>query len=104
MRPVIVEEKSLAGSGFGFKAQFRYHMIWSGIRKLVIVAVEPRSAARKAGLMVGDKIVRIWNTPVDGLKISQLEALFKRRSENGIIPLVVEGKDSALQRSVELRF
>jgi C-terminal processing protease CtpA/Prc len=104
MSPVVVEEKSLAGSGFGFKARFRYHMIWSGVKELVIVTVEPSSAARKAGLMVGEKIVCIWDTPVEGLKISELEALFKRPSQNGAIPLVIAAKDSGQQRSIELRF
>ena len=104
MKPYVVEEKSLAKAGFGFKATFRHHMIWAGVKELIIVNVGPRSAAKKAGLEVGEKIIQIREVKVDGLGIKALQKEFEKKSENGKIPLIIQSKDSEKTRLVELQF
>ncbi len=104
MAPYVVKGKSLAQSGFGFKATFRHHLIWAGIKELMIVNVEPRSAAKKAGLEVGEKILQIRDVKVDGLGIGELKREFERPSANGMIRLTIQAKDSAATRIVELQF
>jgi hypothetical protein len=104
MKPYVVEEKSLANAGFAFKARFRHHMIWAGVKELIIVNVGPRSEAKKAGLEVGEKIIQIRDMKVDGLGIKALQNEFEKKSENGKIPLIIQAKDSEKTRLVELQF
>jgi predicted metalloprotease with PDZ domain len=104
MEPYVVKAKSLAQAGFGFKATFRHHLIWAGIKELTIVIVEPRSAAKKAGLEVGEKIIQIRDVKVEGLGIGELKREFEKPSANGMIPLTIRVKDSDATRVVELQF
>ena len=104
MKPYVVEERSLAKAGFGFRATFRHHMIWAGVKELIIVNVGPRSEAKKAGLEVGEKIIQIREVKVDGLGIKALQKEFEKKSENGRIPLIIQAKDSEKTRLVELQF
>jgi C-terminal processing protease CtpA/Prc len=104
MEPFVVKGKSFAQSGFGFKATFRHHLIWAGIKELIIVTVEPRSAAKKAGLEVGEKILQIRDVKVDGLGIGELKREFEKPSANGMISLTIQAKDSGATKVVELQF
>jgi hypothetical protein len=104
MKPYVVEEKSLAKAGFGLQAKFRHHLIWAGVKEIVVIKVEPRSAAKKAGLEVGEKIIQIRDVKVDGLGIKALQKEFEKKSVDGKIPLVIQAKDSAQTRMVELQF
>ena len=104
MKPYVVEERSLAKAGFGFQAKFRHHLIWAGVKELVIVNVGPHSAAKKAGLAVGEKIIQIREVKVDGLSIKALQKEWEKKSVDGKIPLVIQAKDSEQTRTVELQF
>jgi predicted metalloprotease with PDZ domain len=104
MEPYVVRAKSLAQAGFAFKAKFRHHMIWAGIKELIIVTVEPRSAAKKAGLEVGEKIIQIRDAKVDGMGIRELIREFEKPSANGMISLTIQSKDSGATRVMQLQF
>jgi C-terminal processing protease CtpA/Prc len=104
LQPCVVKAKSLKDAGFGFKAKFRHHMIWAGIKELVIFEVGPRSDAKIAGLEVGEKIIQVRDVKVDGLSIKELKKQFEMPSETGKVLLVIQAKDSAKTRTVELQF
>ena len=104
LQPCVVKAKSLKDAGFGFKAKFRHHMIWAGIKELVIFEVGPRSDAKIAGLEVGEKIIQVRDVKVDGLSIKELQKQFEMPSETGKILLVIQAKDSKKARTVELQF
>jgi predicted metalloprotease with PDZ domain len=104
LAPFVIKAKSLKDAGFGFKAKFRHHMIWAGIKELVIFEVGPRSDAQKAGLEVGEKIIQIRDVKVDGLGIKELQKQFEMPSETGKVLLLIQAKDSGKTRTVELQF
>jgi predicted metalloprotease with PDZ domain len=104
LQPCVVKAKSLKDAGFGFKAKFRHHMIWAGIKELVIFEVGPRSDAKMAGLEVGEKIIQIRDVKVDGLGIKELLKQFEMPSETGKVLLLIQAKDSGKTRTVELQF
>jgi predicted metalloprotease with PDZ domain len=104
LKPYVIEEKSLANTGFSFKAKFRHHMLWAGIKELIITQVESRSYAKKAGLEVGEKIIQIRDVKVEGLGLKELQREFETKSVNGKITLLIQAKDSNTTRTVELQF
>lgn len=104
MDPVVVEATSLASAGFKFKARFRHNLVGTGIRELVIVEVGPQSAAKKAGLSVGEKILQIRDVKVEGLGIKELQDEFAAKAVNGKVSLLVEARGSTETRTVELQF
>lgn len=57
----------------------------SNYKGIVVVRVEPNSAAEKAGLKRGDRILGVNFKKVEDLDIEQLYAIFKSRDNRGII-------------------
>jgi hypothetical protein len=104
LKPYVVEAKSLANAGFTFIAKFRHHMIWAGIKELIIAEVGPRSEAKKAGLAVGEKILQIRDVKVDGLGIKELRNEFETKAVDGKITLLIQSKDSKETRTIVLQF
>jgi S1-C subfamily serine protease len=104
LEPYVVEAKSLANAGFAFIAKFRYHMIWAGIKELIIAEVGPRSEAKKAGLAVGEKILQIRDVKVNGLGIRALRKEFETKAVDGKVTLLIQSKDSKETRTVVLQF
>lgn len=104
LAPYVVEARSLADAGFTFKARFRYHMMWSGIKELIIVKVGPQSEAKKAGLSVGEKILQIRDVKVDGLGIDELRNEFETKAVDGKVTLLIQSKGSEETRTVVLQF
>jgi C-terminal processing protease CtpA/Prc len=102
--PYVIEAKSLADSGFKFKARFRDHMIGAGIRELVIVEVGPQSEAKKAGLAVGDRILQIRDVKVEGLGLKELQDEFATKAVDGKVPLLIQSRGSDETRTVMLKF
>ena len=103
LTPYVVEATSLANAGFKFKARFRYHLIGAGIKELIIVEVGPQSAAKKAGLAVGEKILQIRDVKVEGLGIKELQEEFETKAVDGKVPLLIESKNSNETRTVVLQ-
>jgi hypothetical protein len=104
LEPYVVEAKSLADAGFTFKARFRHHMIWAGIKELTIVKVGPHSEAKKAGLAVGERILEIRDVKVEGLGLKELQDLFEAKAADGKVTLLVQSRGSEDTRTVVLRF
>lgn len=104
LEPYVVKAKSLANAGFSFIAKFRYHMIWAGIKELIIVEVGPRSEAKKAGLAVGEKILQIRDVKVEGLGIRELRNEFETKAVDGKVTLLIQSKGSKETRTVVLQF
>jgi C-terminal processing protease CtpA/Prc len=104
MDPVVVEASSLASAGFKFKARFRHNLVGTGIRELVIVEVGPQSAAKRAGLSVGEKILQIRDVKVEGLGLKELQEEFASKAVNGKVTLLIEAKGSTETRTVDLQF
>ncbi len=104
LQPCVVMAKSLANADFSFVAKFRYHLIWAGIKELVIIRVGKNSDAKKAGLAVGEKIIQIREVKVEGMGLKELQREFEMKTETGKVQLVIQAKDSTKTRIVELQF
>lgn len=101
-----VTDKSLAESGFAFVAKSKKGVKAAKageIEEIVLTKVDRRSPAGKAGLKVGEKIVRIGGVKVDQLTFARLREEFARKPASGKILLGIRAADSDEVRTVELQ-
>lgn len=101
--PYAIEAKSRADARFEWKARFHDHMIGAGIRELIISRVGPQSEAKKAGLVVGDRILQIWDVKVEGLGLQELLDEIATKAVDGKVSLLIQSKGSDKPRTVMLK-
>ncbi|MDQ8187906.1 PDZ domain-containing protein [Pelagicoccus sp. SDUM812002] len=102
--PITIDGQSVEDAGFAFIAKFRKKMPWAGIKTLVVTKVGEDSPAAKAGIQKGDKIIKIRNSEIEGIKIKDLQYLLQEQSEDGSIPLTIIPKKSDVPKNVILEF
>ncbi|MFC6884132.1 MULTISPECIES: S41 family peptidase [Actinomadura] len=64
-----------------------------GDRRVRVASVQPGSAAARAGVRVGDAIVGVGDTPVDGWDVTRVAAALRGRPGTAIELGVVRGRD-----------
>lgn len=82
------------------KIRFRHHMIWSGVQSLTFTSV-PTAWAR-AGVRVGDRLVRIDGQLVDGLKVGDFGRVLKTTVGEPFAAFEVQSSESGAVRKIEV--
>jgi len=69
--------------------------------RFIISRIEPSSAAEEAGLVKGDEIIRINLKPVSEINLSEIENMFRSRTNQSFL-LDIQAKDSNYSKRVIL--
>ncbi len=102
--PFVVEASSQAR----LKINFRYHMIWSGLKNFTFTEVTASWA--KAGIRVGDRVIGIDGKPTEGMRLRDFGAWLREKlnplksKKTSEVPIVfaIQSIGSNTTRSVKL--
>jgi hypothetical protein len=101
--PFLVQDTSLARMGATIRAEMERDGTGRKVKAFVVDTLEPGSRFKKAGMQVGDDIVRINGTVVKGLDIAELMRLMLlKKGQSAQVVMEVRAKGATATRTMKI--